>query len=222
MRRTTLALAVLLGYSMASTAPYTIKVTAKPIGRFTVQVNVTSNLPDTAVLAAELGLTNQKPDDVFIGTNYQEIRLKKGKASFIIDGNKRVMPVGSTLPSGQYDVGVSFYPLWEQNRDTAARLKVSSSIEGSTRITLGGSGASASSAQKKQADQKWVMLNVNSGDEWRSGYYTQRFGNYTELPLDNGNPRILKMYYFPSIDMTFMVNVYKGEIELWRRGKANR
>jgi len=223
MRQIGLAAAVALVCGLAdAAAPYSIKVTARPTGKFTVQVSVTTNLPDAAVLSGSLGLANQKPDDTFIGTGFQEIAIKGGKASFVIDGSKRVMPMNSALPAGLYDVEVSFHPLWAQNRALAAKLNLSDSLAGVAQVRLGGSGASVASAKKKQEAQRWVMMNVNIGDKWDSSFYTKKFGAYRELPLASGNPRILKMYYFPQIDMTFMVNVYKGEIAVWRMGKANR
>lgn len=208
--------------SSAAAAPYWIKVNAQATGRYTVQVSATTNLPDGAVLSASLGLADQKPNDVFIGTDFQKITVKGGKASILIDGTKRVFPLNSTLPAGLYDVEVDFQPLWPENRALAGRLKVTETLAGLGQVRLGASGANAAVVQKKAEQQKWVMLNVNSGDKWNPAFFTKKFGQYKELPLSNGNPRILKMYYFPALDMTFMVNVYKGEIVVWRSGKANR
>ncbi len=88
-------------------------------------------------------------------------------------------------------------------------------------VTLGASGGSAAAAQKKQAAQKWVMLNVDMGDSWAKTNLPGRYGQYVEVPLaaGHGNPKVLKMFYFPSIDMTFMVNV--GNLEVWRTGRAS-
>jgi len=37
-----------------------------------------------------------------------------------------------------------------------------------------------------------------------------------------GNPQVLHMYYFKSIDMTLMVNVLKKEIVTWRTGLEHK
>lgn len=208
--------------SSAAAAPYWIKVTAKATGQYTVQASATTNLPDGAVLSVSLGLADQNPNAIFVGTDFQKITVKAGKASILIDGTKRVFPLNSTLPAGLYNVEVNFHPLWPENRALAGRLKITETLEGIGRVKLSASGANASSVQNKAEQQKWVMLNVDYGDEWDAAFFAKKFGQYNELPLSSGNPRILKMYYFPSIDMTFMVNVYKGEIVLWRSGKANR
>ncbi|WP_216329537.1 hypothetical protein [Deinococcus aestuarii] len=65
------------------------------------------------------------------------------------------------------------------------------------------------------------MLNVDMGDSWAKTNLPGRYGQYVEVPLaaGHGNPKVLKMFYFPSIDMTFMVNV--GNLEVWRTGRAS-
>lgn len=199
-----------------------IKVSASPTGPFTVDVDVTTNLPDDAVLSASMGLAAQDPNDTFIGTSFEKINIKDGKASFVIDGTKRVMPINSTLPAGTYDVAVDFHPLWEENRALAAGLGVTDTVTGLAQVDLGGSGESAANAQAKAEVRKWAMTNINMSDKWDAAYYTKKLGGYEELPLENGNPEVLKVYYFPDVDMTLIVNVYKGEITVWRDGRANR
>lgn len=202
-------------------APW-IKVSASPTGPFTVNVDVTTNLPDEALLSSSLSLADQAPNDTFIGTSFEKFNIKEGKASFVIDGTKRVMPMNSTLPAGTYDVEVDFHPLWSENRALAGELDVTETVTGLAQVELGGSGESAGSAQAKAELRKSTMLNVNMGDEWDAAYYTEKLGSYEELPLEGGNPEVLKVYYFPKVDMTFIVNVLKGEISVWRDGKANR
>lgn len=221
MRQIMLVSVLALGSSAVAAAPW-IKVQAKPTGAFTVQVNVTTNLPDAAVLSATLGLANQKPNDTFIGTDFEKINVRGGKASFVIDGTKRVMPMNSKLPAGTYDVEVNFHPLWPENRALAGKLNVVSTVTGSSQVKLGGSGASAGNAQQRAELRKWVMLKVNMGDKWDAAYFTNKLGSYQELSLEGGNPRVLKVFYFPKVDMTFIVNTLKGEVSVWRDGKAHR
>ncbi|MBZ9715272.1 hypothetical protein [Deinococcus multiflagellatus] len=220
--KSALFLGLLAVASMAHAATYTLKVKATAKSAYQVQADITTNLPDGASLSVNLGLANQKPSDAFIGTDFQTVLVKGGRASILIDGTKRVMPVGSKLPAGTYDVEVSFYPNWEANRAVASRLGLQAPLEAVTQVRLGASGQSVSAAQNKIELQRWVRLNVNSGDRWDSAYYVAKLGPYTPLQLESGNPRVLKMLYFPKIDMTFMVNVVKNEIVVWRSGKANR
>ncbi|WP_278913223.1 hypothetical protein [Deinococcus wulumuqiensis] len=204
-----------------ASAPY-IDVQAKVTGPYTVEFAADTNLPDGAVLAVDLGLADQKPDDVAIGTGFERFVVSGGKVSGTIDGTRRVMPANSTLPAGTYDVEVSFHPLWEENRALATHLKIDDSLVGTDRVELAASGESAAVAQMREQNQKWVMANVGAGTPWNESDYVRRFGTYKELRLESGNPDVLKMYYFPDLDMTFMVNVLKNEIAVWRMGKAHR
>lgn len=71
----------------------------------------------------------------------------------------------------------------------------------------------------KAEGQKWVVLNFTSGMPWDSNFWESKFGSYQELEYrGEGNPKILKMYYFKTIDMTLMVNVLKKEIVTYRKG----
>ncbi|WP_339096186.1 hypothetical protein WDJ50_02535 [Deinococcus sp. VB142] len=199
-----------------------INVQAEATGPFEVKFDVNTNLPDGAVLAVSLGLADQQPDDIAIGTSFERFTVSGGKVSGMIDGTKRVMPMNSTLPAGKYDVEVSFHPLWEENRALAQQLGIGDSVTGTTQVELAASGENAQVAQTREQNQKWVMMNVNMGDPWDAADFVSRFGAYEELSLESGNPDILKMYYFPELDMTFMVNVLKGQIEVWRMGQAHR
>lgn len=179
-----------------------IQLKAVATGPYTVSVEVQTNLPDTAVLSASLGLANQNPDDVFIGTAFREMAIHDVRARLEIDGEKWVQPADATLPAGTYDVEVAFHPLWEQNREIAQTLGIADSVQAGEQVTLTASGGSAEAEQKRQQDQKWIMQNVDMGTPWDEAKYVGRFGSYRELPLEDGNPRVLKMLYFPSIDMT--------------------
>ena len=90
-------------------------------------------------------------------------------------------------------------------------------------MTLGGSGESREVAVNREEGQRWVMENVRGNHPWDEASFVKRFGAYQEVPLTAGswNPEIIHMYYFPAIDMTFMVNVPKKEIATWRMGKAS-
>lgn len=65
------------------------------------------------------------------------------------------------------------------------------------------------------------MENINMGDPWNPEMWINKFGKFEELELGRGNPDILKVFYFPKIDMTVIVNVLKKNISVWRLGKEN-
>ena len=210
-------LAALLG-SAADAAKYWIRVNATPTGPYTVTVRITTNLPGTPTLAADMSLAGQADTDPYIGTHFKRVRITAGKGSVTLDGHRPRDP----LPAGKYNVTVSFHPMWNENRDTARKLNVTDSLTGSAPVHLKASGVSAQVTVQKKKAQGWVMRNLDMDTPMRDARLVERFGRYVELPLESGNPRVLKMWYFPSIDMTFMVNVLKDEVVLWRMGRANR
>ena len=75
------------------------------------------------------------------------------------------------------------------------------------------------SNQETKEGRLWVMQNVYMGMGWDSPFWISAFGMWEELPTDHYNPRIIKSYYFKSIDISLMVNILGCEIETWREGK---
>jgi hypothetical protein len=166
-----------------------------------------------------LELSGQKPDDIFIGTGDVKVVITNGRGKATIDGTKDVLPRGSKLPAGKYNVEVSFYPKWPDNAVQASKLGINNEIRGRASIKLSASGTSVDSAKMRAEGQKWVMQNVFSGMPWDSKFWKSKFGSYQELGYrGDGNPKILKMYYFKTIDMTLMVNELKKEIVTYRKG----
>jgi len=70
--------------------------------------------------------------------------------------------------------------------------------------------------------QAWVMENVVMQTPWEPLKFIERLGQYEELTLINGNPKIIKVYYFKEADITFFVNELKDNVTTWRIGKDNR
>jgi len=198
---------------------YWIKVTPTVRGPFTVDADIQTNIPGSVTLAVCLGLSGQKGSDIAIGTGFIRVPITNGRGKATIDGTKKVFPPGSQLPPGRYNVEVSFYPRWPENKDQASKLGIKNPIEGAATIKLTGSGTSVNSVKMKAEGQKWVVLNVTSGMPWDSKFWESKFGSYQELEYrGEGNPKILKMYYFKTIDTTLMVNVLKNEIVTYRIG----
>lgn len=201
---------------------YWIKVIPHVTGSFKVEADIQTNIPDAVTLSLSLGLSGQRPNDIFIGTEYIKVPIANGRGSAMIDGTMGVFPRESQLPAGNYNVEASFYPYWPENAAIASKLGITKPIVGKALVELHASGTSVDVAIMKADGRKWVMQNVTSGMEWDPHFWKSKFGAYQELKYNGrGNPRILKMYYFTTIDMTLMVNSLKKEIETYRMGMQN-
>jgi hypothetical protein len=164
-----------------------------------------------------------KPKDTFIGTDFIKVPIVNGKGKGNINGLDLALPVGSKLPAGTYDVQVKFYPKWAENEAVASEAGIKNPIQGKAIIKLDGSGASAASAKARAEGQRWVILNVSSGMAWEPHFWKKKFGTWQEVEnRGEGNPKILKLYYFKSVDMTLLVNVLKGEIVTYRQGLSHQ
>lgn len=191
---------------------YTLSIDPQVLPDGRVRLDVSDNIPGTIEVMVGLSLQGQAGDDGWIGKD-ERVRL--------IDGQGVVTFATDDLPKGTYDAEVSFYPRWGFQDDASRATGISDNLSASSSIALAGSGESSSDVQSKENGQRWVMENVTMGDPWRPSEWTERFGEYEELPVDRGNPEILKAYYFPSIDTTLIVNTLKTEITVWRLGKAH-
>lgn len=225
MSRTIVLIAALMAgvsAAMPAHADYHINVVAEIAGPNSVKVDIESNIPNSALLAVSLSLKGLKPDDTFIGTSFEKVKLMNGKASTVIDATKGVSSSGSQLPRGEYYVEVEFYPRWKENKGIASANGIQEAVEGRALVVLSGSGEGAAAAQARAEGQKWVMLNTEVGKRWDPAMWREKFGAWDQVELrGGGNPNIIKMYYFKSIDMTLMINVLKKEIVTWRKGLAH-
>jgi hypothetical protein len=201
---------------------YWINVNATPTGPYTVDVEIDTNIPGEIFLSVNLSLKGQKPQDTFIGTEFISVPVSKGKAKATIDGSARAMPFGSKLPAGNYDVEASFYPRWPKNKTAAKAANINDTIEGMGSVVLSASGESSSAAQEKERGQRWVMENFYMNYPWKPEFWRKKFGELQQVEYrGSGNPKILKMYYIKSIDMTLLVNDLKKEAVTFRMGLAH-
>ena len=67
----------------------------------------------------------------------------------------------------------------------------------------------------------WVMENIHVDTKWEPDAMAKRFGKYEIYDPSTGNPRILQMFYFKDIDMTFIVNMLSFRVVTWRSGRAD-
>ncbi len=173
-------------------------------------LELATNIPGTIEIMAGISLSNQAPDDVWIGNN-QRVRLANGTGQVTFDV--------SDLPSGQYEVEATFYPRWGFQDEVSKLSGVDENIEYKHPISLKGSGEPAEVTAQRNEDQKWVMENIIVGSEWEPEFWKSRFGQWEEIPVTTRNPTIISNYYFESLDMTIIVNTLKDEVVTWKMGQ---
>lgn len=199
-----------------------VKISGEVTGPFTIEATIETNIKDEMLLGVDLSLTGLNDEDIAVGAGFFRVPISNGSASVSIDARESVTPHRATLPSGEYDLEVFMYPNWKENKSVAALHSIEDKINHSIPVSLQASGQDRDDFIKMQTDQKWVMLNVNSGSPWDFDFWFEKFGRGQQIDLVNGgNPNILKNYYFESIDMTIKVNVYKEEIVTWVVGRPS-
>lgn len=206
--------------SLAATSPssadkletedYLISIQATESEKSKVTLSVTTNIPGTIELMASVNLANQAPDDTYIGKS-ERIKVTNGSAKTVID-------VGS-LPSGQYEAEAAFYPRWGFKDQESESTGINRNISATQPIVITGSGESKQSVATRNKNQKWVIENVIVGTPWKPDEWESRFGKREEIPVKSRNPEIIKNYYFPTLDMTIIVNTLKEEVVTWRMSK---
>lgn len=194
---------------------YQINLSAKPISKYKVKFTVQTNIPLPVEVMASVDLRNQKPDDIYIGYS-EKVHLKKSTEVFIVDTKSK------KLPKGSYDANVTFYPFWGARNGNPKASKIKTTVSDSFRINLKGSGQTAIDVGRQKEMQKWIMLNVEIGTIWNEKFFTRKLGAFHELPLrGNWNPEIIKVYYFPTPDMTIFVNILENAVATWKMGKTS-
>ena len=190
---------------------YSISVNPKVVAGTQVAAEISTNIPGSIEVMASLSLAGQSPEDTFIGAT-QRVTLADGTGQVNFDASK--------LPHGSYNFKASFYPRWGFKGEQARATGIQDSIEASSRVELTGSGESSENVVLRENGQKWVMENIHAGVPWDSALWREKFGDHQEITIDRYNPRVIKAYYFDSIDTTVFINVLKNEVTVWRLGKA--
>lgn len=186
---------------------------AEPISSNQVRFTIGTNLPLPVEVMAAISLANQKPEDTYIGHD-ERVTLTEPTTVLTLDASKTDKP----LPSGRYEAEVSFYPRWGAERSPAARR--APQLNAVQTVTLRGSGITRATAELRNERQKWVMENVNMNSPWNEGTYVAKLGSYEKSRADLS--RLHDAYYFPGADMTLIVNRLRGEVTIWRVGRASR
>ena len=200
---------------------YWIKVSAKAEGAYKVAVQFTTNLPDGAVIALSGYLAGLKNEDTAIGFDADPVKVKGGKASAVIDAAKGAFPSKSWLIRSKYELTASFHPMWKENQALASKLSIKDPVEGISAFDLTGNGKDKkylASLLKREEKRDWVKLEVYPGYEWDANVFTNKLGAYKTYSPADGNPSIVKLFYFPDVDLTLKVNVAKKQVMTWTEG----
>ena len=177
-----------------------------------VVFNVWTNLCGLNEGFANVDLAGQRDDDIAIGAS-EKIRMRKGRGKVKVDT--------STLPRGDYELSVVWYPRWGARDARARAAKPGTRVMSNTmRLRIEKTGPSAKDVARLQKARKEIMLNTSMGMPWKLGPYEDRYGKGERLQVTRYNPRVISAYYFPTLDMTFIVNTLRGTLVTWRLGKA--
>jgi hypothetical protein len=138
-----------------------------------------------------------------------------------LDAADLAAPPETPLPSASYTLEASFYPMWQENEAIARRLRLRDNVHGTSTVQLSCSGLSVGRVKRRVAGRLWVMSNVGAGDAWKATEWTNRFGAPELIPFTgSGNARIIRLFYFPSIDVTVRVNDLRKDIQTWCSGRV--
>jgi hypothetical protein len=195
----------------AAKADYRVSLSAEAVDAKTVKFVVSTNAPVPKDALIEVSLADQKDEDTWIGEQ-KKVVVDAPKKTFTFDTSE----FGKALPSGAYDAEVTVYLSDELDPVTNALPM----LEATDPIRLGGSGESTKHAQRKAELQKWVMLNIDMNQPWHEREMVARLGKYQKGPASLSH--LHDAYYFPDVDMTLIVNRLRGEITVWREGRATK
>lgn len=160
---------------------------------------------------ASIDLDGQKPDDTAIGHS-ERVTLTNETTTFQLPTTDDVNH--GPLPKGMYTAEVQVGPRWKENTSIAS---LPENVRGQQHIELN-EGGSRAALERHNVLQKWVMLNVGSGDAWDAARFTRRLGKPERYPSDQSP--VLECFYFPDADMTFVVSKPLRKVMVWREGRV--
>ena len=172
-----------------------------------------TNLPLPVEVMVGLSLRGQQPNDVFIG-NDQRVTLSSARQSYSIP----LTTSRGQLPSGRYDVEVTFYPRWGAENGSPAARAITRELRASRPIELRGSGQSASSAIRRNEAQRWLMMNVDIQERFDLAEYERHLGPSQRF-RPSGRTGIVMGYYFSQADATIFMSEPLNEVLVWRLGR---
>ncbi|MGI8704633.1 MAG: hypothetical protein ACR2JJ_02360 [Sphingomicrobium sp.] len=173
-----------------------------------------TNIPLPIEVMAGVSLTGQEDEDTYIGTD-KRITLEKPTTEFDLP---TVNVHRERLPEGEYVAEVSFYPRWGVKNEAAKGVPETHGA--SSTFQLANKSLSADDAKRRLEQQRWVMENVVSRTPWDEAAFVAKLGEYQKSPATLS--RLHDAYYFAGPDMTLIVNRLRGEVTVWRKGRASR
>jgi len=189
-----------------------LKATLKDVN--TVVFYIKTNIPLPIEVMAGLDLKNQKPTDIYIGTD-KEIKIDTSPFTYNYDISE------DKLPSGDYLAVVTFYPTWGADNGNELAKEIASKVEGTSSISLVSSHGTAEQRMKQDKKQLWIMNNVFMDTPWVEEKFVNELGGFQELEVTNRNPEFVKAYYFSEADMTIFINKLKMVVVTYRLGKVS-
>jgi hypothetical protein len=229
------AVLVLLGVSnaprptVAQRSPrmnYQLSIAVSETGPCSCDVAVGSNVPGIVEVIVALELVGLKGEDAGIGLQ-QNLKLATGVTGVVhFDGQKDqnpMLPDQKALSDGSYVAEVTLYPNWGLIDGPAKGSRLDRELTSKTKaVVMRCGGTSAASVKKRVADRGWVMRTVYTGLPWKRAVWTRRLGEYRQEPYREGswNSRTTAAYYFPSVDMTLLVNTQKQEVLTFHEGRS--
>ncbi|WP_339859546.1 hypothetical protein [Thalassospira alkalitolerans] len=173
-------------------------------------IRLDSNVPGDIEVMVSVNLVGQSPDDIAVGTS-QRASLRNGH------GESEIKT--SNIPLGEYEIKATFYPRWGfGNEDKIASIQnpITSEIQ---LLPISGSGEPAEQYLARENGRLWIINNVFPGTPWNPSIFQEKFGEWETFPATKRNPKIIKNYYFPKLDVTVVVNELKGELVTWAKGR---
>ncbi len=213
-----------LTVAIAAAEEYYIKVIPREIKGFKVEARIETNIPGSMYINTRFYLKNQKPEEAFIGTGLVRVPLSGGKATMVIDGEKKAIPHGFPLPDGTYEIEVVYTHLWPSNTAVTKATGITRNIKGTATVELGGSAKSSSipTSPGSSSGARWVMENVYRGYLWDPGFWQNKFGEIVEIEYrGSGDTNILTVYYVKAINMSLLVDLRKNLILKYSMGVSH-
>ena len=195
---------------------YSLDVTAHTIGDGKVELDITTNIPGTIAVMANIDLRNQKGDDLYVGTDNGDVLVAHGMGKAVLDVSK--------LPSGKYQADIGFYPGWGFKDAVSRATGIKNNISITKPIEFASHGTVSASEQiSEKQNQIWVMNHALPETPWKPAEWRRRFGASVFVPVvdDTWDPSIVKDYYFRSIDMRIRVNTRLHQIMGFEMGRGS-
>lgn len=223
------------GYAAASKKQTPkIDMNTKVIDAYSVAVDIKTNLPDGTLLMVYMRFADDTvgiPSVSISSDGYSDnafLSVRKGKVFGVIDPRQS----GEDLEwfiKGDYEIVVELSASSSpENKKIAKRFGISEDddFEIVKQVSLEGNGKGISSIEPLLAREKgrsWVTMEDTYGQKkwvWTPQQWQEKIGDSEAYSLDDLNPKIFKVFYFKTIDMSVLVDINRDEIIKYKKGRA--